>query len=367
MINQIGNEELAYLFEDNTFSPKNKNRKINKTLSDLYDSVEINIPKGGTIVQSTYVGRTNDQFLFEISGYKDFIRIDIRGNEEKYLKNAEIGDVIDVFILKVDNNNYMIKGSIATIYETRAHQNLKALEEGEFVNVTIKSTNPAGYDVEIHHGGVILPGFMPNTLAGINKLFDPNSIVGDNFDVSIESYAEQEGTYIVSRRKFLQTLIPNAIGELNQQDVYTGHVTGTAPFGVFVEFNECLTGMIHKANVHPDWQDKLGDIKPGFQIDFYVKEIVKDQKGDSRKDKIILTQILRETLWDTIKNGQTLNGVIRDTKQFGTLVNLDDETVGLIHISELDKIGKKFTPEQEVKVKVLSVDRSNRKIFLTVE
>ena len=65
MINAIGNEELSYLFEDNTFSPKNKNRKINKTLSDPYDSVEINIPQAGTIVQATYIGRSNDQFLFE--------------------------------------------------------------------------------------------------------------------------------------------------------------------------------------------------------------------------------------------------------------------------------------------------------------
>jgi ribosomal protein S1 len=175
MINAIGNEELSYLFEDNTFSPKNKNRKVNKTLSDLYDSIEINVPQRGIVVSSTYVGKSNDQFLFEVSGYKDFIRVDLRSNEEKYLKNAELGDVIDVYLTEINNNHFMIKGSIAALYETRAHQNLKALVEGEFVNVTVKSTNPAGYDVEIYHGGVTLPGFMPNTLAVINNLFDPNS------------------------------------------------------------------------------------------------------------------------------------------------------------------------------------------------
>ena len=84
------------------------------------------------------------------------------------------------------------------------------------------------------------------------------------------------------------------------------------------------------------------------------------------KDKIILTQILRETLWDNIKNGQVLDGVVRDTKQFGTLINLDSETVGLIHTSEMEKLGKKFTSGQQLKVKVLSVDRMSRKIFLTL-
>ena len=363
MINTIGNEELAYLFEDNTFSPKkNKNRKVDAKLAALYDSIEINVPEKGTVISASYVGKNDEQFMFEVSGYKDFIRIDNKGNEEKYLKNSEIGDIIDVLIYDINEKNYLIKGSVANLYESRAHANLKSLEEGESVTAYIKSLNPAGYDVEVYQGGVTLPGFMPNTLAGINKLVDPTSIVGETFEVAIESYAEQEGTYIVSRRKYLQSLIPEAIKELNYESVYNGHVTGTAPFGVFVEFNECLTGMIHKANVHPEWQDKLGDIKPGFEIEFYIKEIVRE----SKHPKIILTQILRETLWDTIKNGQTLNGVVKDTKQFGTLINLDDETVGLIHTSEMEKLGKKFTSGQELKVKVLSVDRSSRKIFLTL-
>ena len=96
--------------------------------------------------------------------------------------------------------------------------------------------------------------------------------------------------------------------------------------------------MIHKANVNPEWQDKLNQIKPGFEIEFYVKEIV--------KDKIILTQMLRETLWDTIKNGQVIDGVVKETKQFGVLVSLDEETMGLIHTSEVEKINKKFPEER---------------------
>jgi len=116
--------------------------------------------------------------------------------------------------------------------------------------------------------------------------------------------------------------------------------------------------MIHKANLNPAWQERISEIKPGFEIEFYIKEVV--------KEKIILTQILRETLWDNIKNGQTLKGVVRDVKQFGTLVNLDDETVGLIHTSEMEKLKAKFQSEQEIKVKVLSVDRASRKIFLTL-
>lgn len=357
MIATIGNPELEFLFEDDTF----KNRKRSQQeieLLKLYESTFVEMPVVGQVVSATWTGETKNGFTFEVPGYKDDVRIDNRLSESKYLRNSELGDVIDVLIIDVNHDDFYIKGSISTLYENRAHQTLKSLEEGESVTAHVKSLNPAGYDVELRRGGVTLQGFMPNTLAGINKLYDPTSIIGHTFEVMIESYAEQEGTYIVSRRKYLQTLIPQAIKELNYEISYKGHVTGTTPFGVFVEFNECLTGMIHKANLNPAWQERISEIKPGFEIEFYIKEVV--------KEKIILTQILRETLWDNIKNGQTLKGVVRDVKQFGTLVNLDDETVGLIHTSEMEKLKAKFQSEQEIKVKVLSVDRASRKIFLTL-
>jgi general stress protein 13 len=75
---------------------------------------------------------------------------------------------------------------------------------------------------------------------------------------------------------------------------------------------------------------------------------------------------LRETLWDTIKIGQAFDGLIKDIKPFGALISLDSETNGLIHTSEIDKSNQKLTIGQNTKVKVIAVDRMNRKIFLTI-
>jgi ribosomal protein S1 len=357
----IGNEALADIFDDVKFSPRNKKRQQTKEFKQMlkmYKLDKVYNPEIGQVISAKYIGKSDDQFIFNIEGFKDDIRIDDKLGESKYLKNLNIGDTIDLLITDINQNTYMIKGSVASLYESRARADIKALNEGESVIATINSLNPAGYDVEINYRGVTLSGFMPNTLAGINKLYNPESIVGDTFDVMIESYSENEGTYIVSRRRYLQTLIPEAIKNIDFNKMYTGYVTGTTPFGIFVEFDKCLTGMIHKANITPEWADRISDIKPGFKIDFYIKEVI--------KNKIILTQIIRETLWDNIYNGQIIEGIVKDSKSFGTLVNLDDETVGLIHTSELEKIGKNFAQGQKVKVKVLLVDRSTRKIFLTI-
>jgi len=353
---ELGNPDFDLLYVEDTYRKGNKMQ--DEYLDSLYDSIKIEIPISGTVVRATYIGMMSNQYVFSVVGYKDDVHIENKPGEAKYLNSIEIGYQVDLLITEVVQSTYFIKGSIASLYESRAHENMKSLEEGESVTAYVRALNPAGYDVELTNGGVILPAFMPNTLAGINKLYDPSSIVGETFQVMVESFSEQEGTYIVSRRKYLLTLQSEEISNLEFNTLYQGRVTGTMPFGVFVEFNECLTGMIHKANVTDEWQNRISDIKPGQEIEFYIKEII--------KDKIILTQVLRETLWDTIKNGQVIEGRVKDVKQFGTLVILDDETVGLIHTSEMEKLGKKFTSGQDIRVKVLSVDRSSRKIFLTL-
>lgn len=359
MTETISQEELDQLFID----PEDlqKSSKEYQELEELYDSYPMRSPSKGDVVTGTYRGVSAEQHVFSVEGFKDDVRIEDKPFETKYISNIDEGDTMDMIIINVDTKNFFIRGSVAQLYESRAHQMIMSLEKDQSVTAYVKELNPAGYSVDIYEGGVTLEGFMPNTLAGINKLVDPNSIVGDEFEVVVESYSEHEGTYIVSRKKYLQTLIPDAIEELDYNQVYNGHVTGTTPFGVFVEFNKCLTGMIHKDNLNEDWQDRISEIKPGFEVDFYIKEVVKE-KG--KRFKIILTQMVTESIWDDIEPGQVINGTVKAVKDFGVLVSLDEDTVGLIHSSETAKFSKNFELGDDVDVKVLHVDRSSRKIFL---
>jgi ribosomal protein S1 len=331
--------------------------KEQEILKALYDSVQINVPRVGETVNVKYVGISKDYLMFE-AGFKDYLRVDNKNTEFRYLANTKIGESIDVYITSIDEKNFMIKGSISIIFENKIRASLNSLKEGISVTAYVREATPAGYSMDINYEGITLDGFMPNTLAGINRLVDSNSILGNTFEVMIESFSKEEGTYIVSRRKYLQSLIPKSIKSLKYGEVYTGHVTGTTDFGVFVEFNECLTGMVHKTNINPEWADRLKEITAGFEISFYIKEII--------REKIILTQILRETIWDTIKPGQVLVGKVKDNKVFGSLVSLDDDTIGLIHSSEVEKSSKKPIPGEPIKVKVISVDRMTHKIFLSI-
>jgi ribosomal protein S1 len=350
-----GNPNDLSCFEETSFITKSTKKLTDyqKQFLHLYDGNLMLHPEVGSTYNLVFSGENSTHYLFD-GGYKDYVRVDKKQNEMKYLQEIKIGDTMDVLVYEVLDNPFIIHGSVYMIYETRIQNELTNMSDDEYIIGYIKESTPAGYTVSFNLHSVTLVGFMPNTLAGINKLTDPDSIVGKSLELGVESYSKEEGTYIVSRRKYLQSLIPNEIQKLETGKVYRGVVTGSTDFGVFVEWNECLTGMIHKTNLNPEY--KMSDIYPGIQIEFFIKEVI--------KDKIILTQVLKDSLWDIIKNGMVLSGKVRDIKPFGALVILDEETQGLIHTSELEKMDKRPSINDEIEVRVIAIDRMNRKIFL---
>lgn len=331
-------------------------QKMEKTFLSLID-VKVNEVIKGVIVS------IKDKEILVDFGYKDYIYVD-KPKKNAILANLNVGDAIDVLITNISNNPFLIKGSITELIKQNVHNKMKHFFENNLaLTASVKSMIPAGYMMDIHMDNITIEAFMPNTLADVNKLSDTESIMGETFEVMLETLQQEKGVYVVSRRKYLQTLIPEEIKKLEVGKVYSGDVTGTTPFGVFVQFSatsdgpNCLTGMVHKANIDESWHDKWSQIVPGMKIDFYVKEVIKN-------NKIILTQILKESLWDTIKIGKVLTGKIRDIKNFGALISLDEETTGLIQTTYITRYNKKLNVGDEIKVKIISLIRDDRKIYL---
>ena len=152
----------------------------------------------------------------------------------------------------------------------------------------ILSSNNGGFVVEVAN---TVKAFMPGSMSAANKLNDYESLVGKEMEVMVESYDEKFG-FVVSRKKYIQTIIPiytkklAARIEKNKDLVIEGTVTGTTPFGIFVELDDhLLTGMLHKTLVSDELRNKLrnNEIKPDTKINVYVHKI--------EKGRIILSDV----------------------------------------------------------------------------
>lgn len=337
------------------FTPEQK--KMLDIFHDLPSTPEIHI---GDVMKGMISSITKNEVIIDIN-YKDSIYVNLKSADLKIVQNLEIGDEIDVMITDIVDNPYQICGSITELIKIDVANKLKNYYHDNVALVAkVTEMIPAGFMLEIEMDHINLTAFMPNTLAGVNKLTDYQSreLLGKKINVMLETLQQEKGVYVVSRKKYLQSLIPEEIKKLKRDTVYSGIVTGTKDFGVFIEFNECLTGMIHKVNINPEWQDRITSIQPGTYIEFYIRDILKG-------NRIILTQIPdQDSLWDSIRVGQIKDGVVKAVKPFGALVALDSETTGLIQNFYLEKAGVTLKDGDAIKVKIISVIKDDRKIYL---
>jgi ribosomal protein S1 len=152
---------------------------------------------------------------------------------------------------------------------------------------------------------------------------------------------------------------------LSADKKYVGNVTGVAKYGVFIEFDEIFTGLLHSSKMTPEMREryKKSEIKAGQEIEFWIKEITADKK-------IILTDedpSIRKRELDEFREknqGSVRGGEVVSVQPFGALVKLQKDIVGLISQKEIRSKKKKFTVGEQIMVTVEKVQ--DNKIFLTI-
>lgn len=307
--------------------------------------------------------------------YREMLYIDLSREDKDVIADYRPGDEVSVKVLsdKTPNREFALASITEGAKQTVFAELRQAADEGgtAFMGKVVSMIPGGGYIVKVQG----IECFMPGSLAGVNKLADFESIVGTEMYVVPDSFSAKRGTIVVSHRAYLQALIPKMISQLeeNLDSVQTGFVTGTAKFGVFCEFNDCLTGMIHVNDLNPEWaaKHKNNSIEPGDAIEFKIKEIVNTKK-------IILTQLeqakVEEDLsWEEFTKDLQLptvvTGKIRSVKDYGVFVGLHGTVTGMAHVSGFEKgvsLTEKFSKGDEISVEITKIDSDTKKVFLRV-
>ncbi len=355
-----------------TLSPQHRilsRESYAQELYNLYVGKSVGIDnvsvKPGVVLLGKVVSITEKYTTVDINN-KDYVVVDNTSSDSKIISRLTAGQFVHVAVTDILDKPFTIKGSFSVASNIKSYDIMSSHANSSTpITVTVLSHIGPGYLVETTIDGTTIEAFLPNLVAGINKIVENKSLINESFQVLVDSFSNERGQWVVSRKAYLELLIPEEVKKLVVgEQVYQGVVTGTTNFGIFVEFNGCLTGMIHKANINPAYLNLYDQITPGMPTEFYIKEIIKG-------NKLILTQVLRETIWDLIRKnkittGHKLTGTVKEEKSFGVLVQLDEETLGLIHTSELTKLNTKLEPGSKIEVKISAINRGDRKLHLTL-
>ena len=159
--------------------------------------------------------------------------------------------------------------------------------------------------------------------------------------------------------------MPLKIDDLDLEKKYTGTITGLAKYGVFIEFDEIFTGLLHSSKMTPEFKEKFKafEFTPGDKIDFWIKEITSDKKiilsdeDPSFRHKEL--EDFKEQNLGIIRGGEVIS-----IQPFGALIKLQKDIVGLISQKEIKMKKKHFNVGDTIMVTVDKV--YNDKIFLSL-
>lgn len=151
----------------------------------------------------------------------------------------------------------------------------------------------------------------------------------------------------------------------------SGRVRNITNFGVFVELDEGIDGLIHISDI--SWTKRIkhpGEVvKKGDSIDVMVTNIEKP----NRRISLGIKQ-LEDDPWADIGSkfsiGQDLKCKVNRPLERGLLVDMEYSFEGFVPVSELegvteDKLAEAFKGGEELDLKIIEIDSANRRIALS--
>ncbi len=284
-----------------------------------------------------------------------------------------IGKEIRARIVQLDEDDRnVVLDRRVVLEEDRAKQRLETLaglKPGDTVPGVVRNMRKFGAFVDL--GGV--DSLLHVSDMAWRRINDPADILreGQQIEVKVLS-VEEDGKRISVGLKQLQpdpwTLIAEKI---RPGDRIRGPVTRLKDFGAFVEVEPGVDGLVHVSEMA--WNRRIRHPSEVVQVGDVVEVAVLDVKIAEKRIALGLKQALGDP-WDRLEKeypvGAATSGRVRKIAAFGAFVEIFEGMDGLLHISDitsekrLNHPGEVLRQDQEVRVKVLEIDREKRRLKL---
>jgi ribosomal protein S1 len=266
-----------------------------------------------------------------------------------------------VTITKADDGDYYgsEKKCAALTYRDNLNDFMKT---DKWFYVKVVSLVKGGY-LALYKGTVKC--FLPGSHAAANVIRDFNDYLNTEIPVMIENFDQANDLFIVSYKKYIKHTLPQKVYELEFGKEYVGTLTNNPyDFGIFVEFQNYYTGLLHKTEFQ-NYAEYCKGKKSGDQISVYIKDITV-KKGEPR---IVLTDSLDKVdqdkiTWQSIKTrieGHVLDFTL-DKEDFHVEIELPD--TGNIFRTDVSHLKGRIRIPNEGQVKIVRVDTIRKNIKL---
>ena len=285
-------------------------------------------------------------------------------------KELEIGDEVKVTLEAVEDGYGETRVSRLRAMHDESWLNLEeSLKTGSIVKGYITGKVRGGMTVDVAGVRAFLPGSLVDSkqlesFDHLEKTFQDFKVIKldkDKSNVVISRKAVQEDINSEEREKLFASI--------EEGSTIEGIVKNLTDYGAFIDLGG-IDGLLHITDItwkrinHPSEALNIGD-----QLSLKVTNFDKEKSRIS----LGLKQMYSDP-WETIETLYPVNSVhkakVSTLTDYGFFAELDKDTEGLVHVSEIDWTNKNIHPSKvvspgdEIDVMVLELDLEKRRISL---
>jgi small subunit ribosomal protein S1 len=284
----------------------------------------------------------------------------------------KIDDQIEVMVLHVDKDREKIALGLKQKSASPWEDVEKKYPVGTRVLGEVVNVMSYGAFVKLEEG---IEGLVHiSEMSWTKRINHPSELVniGDKIEVVVLGINKEKQEISLGMKQTQTNPWDQVAGKYPPGTMIEGTVRNLTNYGAFIEIEEGIDGLLHISDM--SWTRKIGHpnevLEKGQRVSCQVLNV------DQERKRIALgLKQLREDPWETdipdrYHPGDVVKGKVTKLTNFGVFVELEPGLEGLLHISELAD-HKVDSPEEVVKVgdaievKILRVDRSERKIGLS--
>jgi small subunit ribosomal protein S1 len=286
---------------------------------------------------------------------------------------VNVGDEIEVKILKFDRERNRVSLGLKQLGEDPWVAIKNRYPEGTRVKARVTNLTDYGCFAELEQGveGLVHVSEMDWT----NKNVHPSKIVqvGDEVEVMVLDI-DEERRRISLGIKQCQENPWDAFGKrFSKGDKISGVIKSITDFGIFIGLEGNIDGLVHLSDI--SWQEAGEEAVRKFKKGDTLETVILSIDPERERISLGIKQLEADPFSNyvaTNDKGSIVKGVVKEVDAKAAILTLADDVEGTLKASEIsrDKVEdarNALKVGETVEVKIISVDRKNRQIALSIK
>jgi small subunit ribosomal protein S1 len=330
----------------------------------------------GEVLEGEIVGKVKGGLSVDIGHILAFLpgsQIDL-----KPIRNLDalIGQRMKFKVIKFNRkrNNIVLSRRVLLDEERKQlrEETLRNLREGDVIEGTVKNLTEYGAFIDL--GG--MDGLLHITDISWGRIGHPSEklSVGDRVKVKVLHFDQEKAKVSLGLKQALPDPWESVPQRFPTGSRVQGKVVNVTDYGVFVELEEGVEGLVHISEL--TWGKKTKHPSKIVHIGDTIEVMVLNCDPAKRRISLGMKQV-EPNPWTLIEEkypvGTKVVGRVKTVTDFGIFIGFDEGVDGLVHVSEMSwtkKIkhpGELYKKGQEVEAVVLNIDPKNERFSLGVK